>query len=58
MSAFGYMCRLVITSSARNMSMLPRKDVEAIIKPGVTRHSRPTIHSSGDIGLDPTLPDE
>ena len=34
----------------------PRKDVEAIIKPGVTRYYRLTMHSSGVTDIDVTLP--
>jgi hypothetical protein len=36
----------------------PRKDVEVIVKPGVTRYYRITMHSSGVTDLDPTIPDQ
>jgi hypothetical protein len=35
----------------------PRKDVEVIVKPGVTRYYRLTMHSSGVTDFDPTVPD-
>ncbi|RFU43990.1 hypothetical protein [Paraburkholderia sp. DHOC27] len=35
----------------------PRKDVEAVVKPGATRYCRLTIHDSGVTDIDPTLPD-